>query len=149
VGFAQAVLGRPRRLQAAALCYRREAAGLEVLVITSRGSGRWIIPKGWLMRGMNAGEAAAVEAWEEAGVRPGPGPARPLGSYVYDKIEGTGLPVGVETLVFAIEVNGLEDSFPEASQRQRRWVTPAEAAEMVAEPGLKRILTAFGAQTPA
>lgn len=139
------MLRRPRRLQTAALCYRRHEGAAQVLLITSRGTGRWIIPKGWLMRGKNASEAAATEAWEEAGVRPGKRARRPIGSYRYDKTADSGLPLPVETLVFPIEVRALADDFPEACERRRRWVTPEEAAQMVDEPELKRILAAFGA----
>ena len=58
---------RPRSLQVAALCHRRTKAGQkEVLLVTSRGTGRWILPKGWPMRGKSDAQAAAQEAWEEA-----------------------------------------------------------------------------------
>ncbi|MGR3804372.1 MAG: NUDIX hydrolase [Marinibacterium profundimaris] len=138
--FVRPMLQRPNLLQTGALCHRREGDRTQVLMISSRGTGRWIIPKGWLMRGKNAGEAALVEAWEEAGVRAVLASDRPIGSYVYDKITKRGLPVSVETLVFSVEVQALEDDFPETGQRQRRWVDPDEAAGMVAEPGLKQIL---------
>ncbi|WP_417523660.1 NUDIX hydrolase [Marinovum sp.] len=143
------MLRRPRRLQTAALCYRRGEGATQLLLITSRGTGRWIIPKGWLMRGKNASEAAATEAWEEAGVRPGQRARRPIGSYRYDKTADSGLPVKVETLVFPIEVQALADDFPEAAERDRRWVTPEEAARMVDEPELKRILGGFRAERRA
>ncbi|PTR37693.1 8-oxo-dGTP pyrophosphatase MutT, NUDIX family [Mameliella alba] len=142
--FALPMLQRPRQLQTAALCYRIDDGHKRVLLITSRGTGRWVIPKGWLMRGKNASEAAVVEAWEEAGVRPGRTAERPIGTYVYDKIKNSGLPVTVEMLVFPVEVRSLEDRFPEARERVRRWVTPTEAAGMVDEPGLRQILLDFG-----
>ena len=65
------MLQRPKRLQVAALCYRRDGDSKEVLLVTSRGTGRWILPKGWPIDGLDAGEAALQEAWEEAGVRKG------------------------------------------------------------------------------
>lgn len=139
------MLRRPKQLQVAALCYRRTAGLCEVLVVTSRGTRRWIIPKGWLMRGRNAAEAAVIEAWEEAGVRPAWAADAPIGTYAYNKINASGLPVPVETLVFPIQVRALEDDFPESAERRRRWVEPAKAAEMVDEPELKRILLEFGA----
>lgn len=141
--FVLPMLKRPRHLQSAALCYRREADRTAVLLITSRGTGRWIIPKGWLMRGKNASEAAVVEAWEEAGVRPARAASRPVGSYTYNKIKDSGLPVAVETLVFPLEVDSIEDRFPEVGERERRWVDPEAAADMVAEPGLQQILRDF------
>ncbi|WP_323768261.1 NUDIX hydrolase [Marinovum sp.] len=137
------MLQRPRQVQTAALCYRKAETGVQVLLITSRGTGRWIIPKGWLMRGKNAGEAAATEAWEEAGVQGAPPATTPIGSYIYDKITNSGLPVTVETLVFPIEVRSLAQDYPEVSERDRRWLDPAEAAGMVAEPGLQQILREF------
>lgn len=137
------MLQRPRQVQTAALCYRGAGAGVQVLLITSRGTGRWIIPKGWLMRGKNAGEAAATEAWEEAGVEPARTADEPIGSYLYDKITKSGLPVTVETLVFPIEVRALAEDYPEVTERNRRWFDPTEAAELVAEPGLQQILRDF------
>ena len=143
----RALLRRPPQLQAAALCHRRDGGRLRILLITSRGTGRWILPKGWLMRGKNAGEAAVQEAWEEAGVRARPASVRQVGSYAARKVSAGGLPVPVETLVFAVEVAGLTARFPEAGQRQRRWFDPAEAAERVAEPELKRLIREFGDET--
>lgn len=137
------MLQRPRRLQVAALCYRGTGTATQVLLITSRGTGRWVIPKGWPMVGKSAVEAAVTEAWEEAGVRAARAIDRPLGTFLYDKVKASGLPVGVETLVYAVQVDTLEDDFPEVSQRTRRWVAPTEAAGMVKESGLQRILLDF------
>lgn len=135
---------RPRRHQVAALCYRDGASGHEVLLITSRGSGRWVIPKGGPMRGRSSAEAALQEAWEEAGVQ-GRASETTLGAYVYDKLRDSGLPVPVEVLVYPVAVEALADDFPEVGQRERRWVSPTEAARLVDEPGLRRILCQFAA----
>ncbi|MCT4579707.1 NUDIX hydrolase [Donghicola sp.] len=137
------MMQRPSQLQTAALCYREAEGEKQVLLITSRGTGRWVIPKGWTMRGLNAGQAAVVEAWEEAGVRPHAEPDEPLGSFNYKKIKGSGLPVDVEVLVYPVRVTKLEDDFPEATQRKRAWVRPRDAANMVDEPGLQEILRDF------
>lgn len=134
---------RPKRLQVAALCYRGTGDDTEVLLVTSRDTGRWIIPKGWMMRGLDARGAALREAWEEAGVRLGQSPDEPIGSYTYDKRLESGWSFPVETLVFPVEVEDLSDEFPECHQRQRRWVEPSKAASMVQEPGLKSILLAL------
>lgn len=131
---------RPRRLQVAALCYRQAQDSKEVLLITSRGSGRWIIPKGWPIDGKDAPGAALQEAWEEAGVRAGRVTSKAVGVYFYDKELSTGLPVPVETLVFAVEVSQLATDYPEVAQRSRKWVSPAVAAHMVKEPDLQKIL---------
>lgn len=134
------LLRRPRRLQVAALCTRGQGALTEVLLVTSRGTGRWVLPKGWPMRGRSAAQAALQEAWEEAGVRRGRVSDRPVGRYTAEKGLASGLPVPVELLVFAVEVEDLRDDFPEAGQRRRVWVPPAEAAGMVLEPGLRDLL---------
>ena len=73
---------RPTRIQFGALPYRFDRhADLEVLLITSRETGRWIIPKGGPIKGFKPGQTAALEAYEEAGVR-GRVSARPLGRAV-------------------------------------------------------------------
>jgi 8-oxo-dGTP pyrophosphatase MutT (NUDIX family) len=131
---------RPKRLQVAALCYRRKNGRKQVLLVTSRGTGRWIIPKGWPIDGKDAPGAALQEAWEEAGVRKGRVKGDALGIYCYEKELASGLPVPVETLVFAVEVAALEKDYPEVAQRRRKWVSPDEAANMVREPELKQIL---------
>lgn len=133
------ILQRPRRLQVAALCFTGSGAAKKVLLITSRDTGRWIIPKGWPMEGHDAAGAAMQEAWEEAGVRQGKISKEPVGSYGYDKALKTGLPVPVETLVFKVEVERIESDYPEASERRREWVSPANAAEMVDEAELRDI----------
>ncbi|PRY84056.1 NUDIX hydrolase [Donghicola tyrosinivorans] len=138
--YIRPLVQRPEALQTAALCYRYTKTGAkQVLLITSRGTGRWVIPKGWTMRGMDAAGAALVEAWEEAGVRPAATPIAPIGHFLYRKIKSSGLPVRVKVLVYPVEVATLKDEFPEANQRTRRWVSPDEAASMVAEPGLQSI----------
>ncbi|MGH1463817.1 MAG: NUDIX hydrolase [Cognatishimia sp.] len=134
------MLQRPKRLQVAALCYRSTDNGKDVLLITSRDTRRWIIPKGWPIKGMNASQAAMQEAWEEAGVSKGRGSKDSIGSYSYDKRMATGWTVPVETLVFPVDVQKLKDDFPEAKERDRKWVPSAEAANLVHEPELQDIL---------
>ncbi|MBE3640555.1 NUDIX hydrolase [Mangrovicoccus algicola] len=142
--FIGPILRRPPRFQAAALCYRRgSAGGCEVLLVTSRETKRWVLPKGWPKRGLDAAGTAREEAWEEAGMRPLPGTALRVGRYSYMKRLEGGLPVPVDVAVFAMEADRLEDDFPEKDQRERRWVAPAEAAAMVEEPGLAEILAGF------
>jgi 8-oxo-dGTP pyrophosphatase MutT (NUDIX family) len=131
---------RPKGLQVAALCHRNSDAGKQVLLITSRGTGRWIIPKGWPIRGLGSAEAAVQEAWEEAGVKDARAETRAIGSYNYDKTMDSGLPLPIETLVYSVEVGQLADDFPERSERRRKWVSPQEAALLVDEPELKTIL---------
>ena len=82
----------------AALCWRRAAAGIEVLLITARRSGRWIVPKGHPIRGLPVHEAAAREAWEEAGVQGRVNPA-PLGRYRPDKAAARVADPGLAALI--------------------------------------------------
>ena len=126
--------------QVAALCLRNgEGGGTEVLLITSRGTGRWILPKGWPMSGRSLAEAAAIEAWEEAGVR-GQAEAEPLGSYGAEKVTGDGIGLPCRVQVFRLPVEDVADDFPEAAQRRRHWTRAAEAAELVCEPELRDLL---------
>ncbi|MDA5092505.1 NUDIX hydrolase [Aliiroseovarius sp. KMU-50] len=134
---------RPRRAQVAALCYRGNGDEKEVLLITSRGTGRWILPKGWLMEDRPASEAAAQEAWEEAGVTKGNLNETPVGAFSYDKELEDGAIAPCEATVFQLKVKELTDDFPEANERNRTWVRPDEAVKMVNEPGLKKLLRNF------
>ncbi len=131
---------RPRRLQVAALCYRLSAGKKEVLMITSRDSGRWIIPKGWPMAGKTCAEAALQEAWEEAGVSDAQIEADPVGSYNYYKRRDNGTEEPVTTLIYAAEVHQLADHYPEVGQRKRQWVSPSMASTLVDEPELRDLL---------
>ena len=129
--------------QYAALCYRLTAKGkLRFLLITSRGIGRWIVPKGWPMRGRKPWEAAQVEAWEEAGVR-GTIHRDCIGSYEYPKWREDQDPLQCRVILYPLLVDSLADRFPEAGQRERQWFSANEAADLVAEADLARILTSF------
>jgi len=130
------------RVQVAALCFREKRAGKEVLLITSRDTGRWIIPKGWPIDGLNASDAAAQEAWEEAGVR-GNVNETPVGAFTYDKGLKDGSAVACKTTVYPVEVETLADEYPEVDERTRKWVSLTEAAQMVQEPELRKILEGF------
>lgn len=140
------VLGHLPRLgicsQMGALCYRIDNGKLRVLLITSRRTGRWIVPKGWPMSGRDAADTAAQEAWEEAGVV-GKCRSRSLGHYFYFKVmpDGNEAPCLVE--VFPIKVKRLAENFPERSERRRRWFSPKKAAMRVAEPELAQMIRKF------
>lgn len=135
---------RPPRLQAGAVC--RDPATGEVLLITSRDTGRWIIPKGWPMAGRTLAQAALQEAWEEAGVRAGT--AEELGVYHYDKAQDEGFAIPVEVQVFLVPVRALADHWPEQHQRNRRWFPPSTAAGLVAEPELAALLARLAQRQP-
>lgn len=135
---------RPVRMQCAALCYRfkKKSAAPELLLITSRDTGRWVIPKGWPMEGKLCHEAAAREAYEEAGVK-GEAGAERIGFYMYDKGMHHGLKVQCIVQVYPIVVLDMLKNFPEKGSRKIEWVTFDEAAKRVAEPMLKDLILDF------
>jgi 8-oxo-dGTP pyrophosphatase MutT (NUDIX family) len=120
--------------QFGAIPYRHVDGEIVFLIITSRGTGKWIFPKGGLIEGLSPAESAAQEAYEEAGVRGNIG-AQPVGNYSTLKTRS-----GVETLVpvqmYPLVVAEQLDDWPEKSQRRRHWVTLGEARRLLSEPGL-------------
>ena len=138
--FIALILRRPSQYQVAALCWREADRGIEVLLVSSRMSRRWILPKGWPMPDRDGAGTAMQEAWEEAGIRAG-GP-RPIkvGRYSYCKRLTGNVPAHTAVDVYAIRVTGLEDVFPEAGQRDRKWFSPVDAAALVQEPELAALL---------
>jgi len=130
------------RLQVAALCLRQTCDGPLVLLVTSRGTGRWIPPKGWPISGRSTAEAALQEAWEEAGVI-GTVCAEPVGTYAAVKVLASGVTQPCLVTVHSVTVTALADTFPEAAQRRRAWMTPEQAALSVAEEGLRALLRAL------
>ena len=132
-----------RRVQYAALPYRtKHKSQLEIMLVTSRETRRWIIPKGWPKRGMPPHDTAAKEAFEEAGVI-GKVSKRPIGSYPYDKILEKGDKASCRIQVFALRVTRQRKRWPEKHERQIRWYPPAEAVRFVGEPHLRRIIRKF------
>ncbi len=134
---------RDRKVQYAALPYRQGPQGLEVLLITSRGTGRWVAPKGWPMKDRAPHEAAAQEALEEAGVEGEVSP-EPLGGFGYLKRLKSGRDRPVQVTVFPLKVTAEHAHWKEAHERTRRWFAPAEAASLVNEAELRRLIAAFG-----
>jgi 8-oxo-dGTP pyrophosphatase MutT (NUDIX family) len=129
--------------QFAALPWRRQADGqVRILLITSRETRRWVIPKGWPMPDRTPAQAAAQEAYEEAGVVGEPA-GKPIGAYAYAKRLRDGEVQSVEVSVFPLEVFVEQLGFPEHDQRQKLWTSPAEAAERVDEPALKALIRSF------
>lgn len=129
--------------QYGAICFRvSKKAGCEVLLVTSRDTGRWVIPKGWPMKGRSGAECALREAFEEAGVE-GHDMAGPIGLFSYDKGMDDGAVQPCVVAVYPVEVDRLHASFPERDQRKRRWFAPKKAARKVAEPELRAILAGF------
>lgn len=130
------------RTQFAALCYRVRRGKVQILVITSRRSKRWIVPKGWPMEGKTPAASAATEAWEEAGVR-GIASDTALGVYTYGKTVGEELELPCVVMLYPMLVKSLAKKFPESGQRRRRWVSRKKAAKLVAEEDLARLILDF------
>ena len=124
-----------------ALCVRERADkdGLEVLLITSRDSGRWVIPKGRPMRGHKPHQVARREAWEEAGVR-GVVHKSACGQFHYLKTLPQGGVARCLVQVHVLDVASLAPTFPEMNERRLRWFGPRDAAAAVKEPELSAIL---------
>jgi 8-oxo-dGTP pyrophosphatase MutT (NUDIX family) len=128
-------------VQYGALPYRADG-GLQVLLVTSRETRRWTIPKGWPIRRLDSREAAAREALEEAGVSGAVGKSA-MGVYRYQKRLRDGCTVLCSVEVFPLEVTQEDKHWVEKAQRKRAWFTPVEAADLVEEPGLKALILDF------
>jgi len=131
------------------LPYRSEGTAIDapvrILLVTSRGTGRWVIPKGNAATAGSAPHAcAAREAEEEAGVHGAACPT-PLGSFRYRKTRGNGASLMVDVDVFPLAVTHELPKWKEQHQRERRWFTLAEAANAVDEPDLADLIRSFGA----
>lgn len=137
-------------MQYGALPYRfTPDAALEILVVTTRETRRWIVPKGWPIKGLRPPKAAAREAFEEAGVTGRIG-AKPVGTFTYDKaLDEAGRLATCEVTVFPLRVERQDDEWPERSERETQWVSPSVAAELVTEPDLKRLVAAFAKRVAA
>jgi 8-oxo-dGTP pyrophosphatase MutT (NUDIX family) len=129
-------------LQYAALPYR-DGKHLEIMLITSRDTKRWVLPKGWPMKGHDAHAAAAREALEEAGIR-GDVKKEPLGTYHYLKGLKSGGKLRCQVHVFALKVSHQRKTWPERNLRTTRWFSVEEAAAAVAEPELSALILRFG-----
>jgi 8-oxo-dGTP pyrophosphatase MutT (NUDIX family) len=129
--------------QVGALPYRIGSDGdLEILLITSRGTGRWIIPKGNPIVGLKAHQAAAREAFEEAGIN-GKATNKPIGKFRYSKQRPGRSDADVEVTVFPMLVTEELRDWPERRQRRRRWLNPIAASHLANDMGLQRILQVF------
>ncbi|MCP1468372.1 putative phosphate transport protein (TIGR00153 family) [Sphingobium sp. OAS761] len=129
--------------QIAALPYSTAADGsMQILLITSRDTGRWVIPKGNRIKGLASHRAAELEAYEEAGIHGIACPA-PIGRYRYDKRRRKGGSREATVEVFPLAVTGHLTQWPEQGQRDLRWFAVAEAARAVDEPELRSMIAAF------
>jgi 8-oxo-dGTP pyrophosphatase MutT (NUDIX family) len=126
--------------QFAALPFEIAPDGLRVLLLTSRETHRWVIPKGWPIRGLKPREVAAREAFEEAGLVGSIVGKHPIGAYHYSKQLPGHREMLCQVKVFLMSVDHQLDDWPERAQRDYRWVDPLTAAQMVQEGGLAEIL---------
>jgi len=128
------------RVQYAALPYRRSGdSRTQVMLVTSRESGRWVIPKGWPQKRKTPSATAACEALEEAGVVGKVGRAS-IGSYSYKKRLKSGAVVACEVRVFPLKVKRQQKSWPERGEREIQWFSRAKAARVVRESALRDII---------
>lgn len=137
---AQAAGRRPRTAYAA-LPYRLQEGRLEIMLVTTRGSGRWIIPKGKPERGLAAPAVAAKEAFEEAGLSGAVG-TDPVGTFRFRSLT-RGADASCTVTVYPLLVERQADDWREKGQRDTRWCTPDEAASLVREPDLAALLRGF------
>lgn len=125
--------------QVAAIPYRLNERGeIEVMLVTSRTTRRFIVPKGWPMKGKSARKAATIEAQEEAGVL-GKTLKEPAGTYTYWKRLSNRF-VRVDVIVYLLTVTEELANWQEAKRRQRAWLAPADAAMLIDEPDLSTLV---------
>jgi 8-oxo-dGTP pyrophosphatase MutT (NUDIX family) len=137
-------------VQYGALPYRfTQHAALEVLLVTTRETRRWIVPKGWPIKGLRPAKSAAREAFEEAGVIGKIG-AKPVGLFTYDKmLDEAHVKAICEVKVYPLLVKRQSEIWPESEQRTTQWVEPSKAIAMIKEPGLKKIVASFAKRIAA
>ncbi|MQW59693.1 NUDIX hydrolase [Sinorhizobium meliloti] len=137
--------------QVGAICRRiGEMGSVQVLLITTRDSRRWTVPKGWPIKNLKPHQVAEREAWEEAGII-GKAKKRPLGYlgyYTYLKTLDNGQKVVSVVAVHLVKVDATDGKFPEQGERQLEWLSPSEAAARVQEPELKGLLMSTIKKSP-
>jgi 8-oxo-dGTP pyrophosphatase MutT (NUDIX family) len=132
-------------IQYGALPWRLSDHEVQILLITSRRTHRWIIPKGWPMDGCKPTVCAAREAEEEAGVT-GEIARSAIGHFRYMKLLRNGMELPCRVEVFPLKVTKERSNWDEEDARQRRWYSVRDAAAAVAEPQLKMVIRRFGAR---
>ena len=138
------------RMQYGVLPYRfSQYAALEILLVTTRGTKRWIVPKGWPIKGLSPVKSAAREAFEEAGVTGRIG-AKSIGFFAYDKlVDEAGGTTTCEVKIYPLLVKRQSHVWPESHQRTTQWVEPSRAIAMIKEAGLKKIVATFAKRAAA
>lgn len=143
----RAIRNTPIR-QVAAIPYRiSEEGGIEVLLVTSRTTRRFIVPKGWPMKRKKGRATAAEEAREEAGVS-GTTSKQPFGAYSYWKrLSESFVKIDVKAYLLAVET--IQDDWQESTRRRRAWLRPAEAAALIDEPELAALVLSLSDRSGA
>jgi 8-oxo-dGTP pyrophosphatase MutT (NUDIX family) len=135
--------------QYAALPWRRRRGhSVEILLVTTRRTRRWIVPKGWPVDGCSPRECAAREAMEEAGVLGVIAP-KPIGTFPYRKQRKSGESVRCRVEVFPLQVTHQLRNWPEKSVRETCWCTAEDAAARTSDPGLRRVIAKFAEASAA
>jgi 8-oxo-dGTP pyrophosphatase MutT (NUDIX family) len=131
-------------VQYGALPYRFTKSGVpEILLVTTRQTKRWIIPKGWPIKGRKPAKSAAREAYEEAGVR-GSVKTKAIGIFSYEKrSEEDGITIPCDVRVFPLLVKRQSKTWPESEQRLAQWLEPAVALPLVEEKSLRSLISSF------
>jgi 8-oxo-dGTP pyrophosphatase MutT (NUDIX family) len=126
--------------QAGVLAYRVLDGKVQVLLMTSRDTGRWIIPKGNINGGATPSKAAEKEAYEEAGVKGTVAGSIPLGIYTYFKNLGSGKTRAAAVEVYLLRVKEQLKKWPEKGERTLSWMSTKQAVELIEEPGVVPLL---------
>jgi 8-oxo-dGTP pyrophosphatase MutT (NUDIX family) len=130
------------------LPWRRTPEGLRVLLITTRSTHRWIVPKGWPIEGLSPHESAAREAFEEAGVRGKIG-EEVLGSFNHRKQLKTGETIACRVNIYPLEVDEIHAEWLEKADREIQWCSIKEALAQVSDPALRRLIVKFARMAAA
>lgn len=129
-------------VQYGALPWRRTPDGLEILLITTQNTRRWIVPKGWPVAGCTPQQCAAREAYEEAGLS-GAVAGEAIGVFNYRKQLKSGQMVACRIRIYAMEVSEVAGEWPEKGTRETKWCPVSEALTLVEDSGLRRIIAKF------
>lgn len=132
-------MGKTAKQIAALPIYSDRKGRLRVLMVTSRDTGRWVMPKGWMMDGKKPWRAAKIEALEEAGAVGFVG-ERSVGQYHYDKQLERGKSIRCRVTVYPMMVDKLNRNWKERAERKRRWFSLSKAAKLVNESELTELL---------
>jgi 8-oxo-dGTP pyrophosphatase MutT (NUDIX family) len=126
--------------QFAALPYRIRDDDVEILLITTRKKRRWSVPKGWPIKHSTPQQTAAIEAYEEAGVR-GAVAEECVGHFSKRRLKRKQSVICVQ--IFPLQVTRQQGDWPEKQERSRIWIAPRKAARLIKKAGLRRTIKNF------